>query len=160
MLNFWYRATFTFITIICSGGAMGDFFPRNILFPLLHLRSPIIPNVLKLGQIWLFQQKMANFAHLCVFLYFFVWFDPLMTDSSWHQQWRAIADDPWQENIHAHNFFASLNFILPPPPKKIIIINLMLELPLIRPKKINCMSQSCRARLFFGAHLIQQNSSF
>ena len=26
-------------------------------------------------------------------------------------------------------------------------------------KKI-CMSQSCRARLFFGARLIQQNSSF
>ena len=30
----------------------------------------------------------------------------------------------------------------------------------IRLKKINCMSQSCRARLFFGACLIQQNSSF
>ena len=29
----------------------------------------------------------------------------------------------------------------------------------VRLKK-NCMSQSCRARLFFGAHLIQQNSSF
>ena len=27
-------------------------------------------------------------------------------------------------------------------------------------KKINSMSQSCRAHLFFGAHLIQQNSRF
>ena len=30
----------------------------------------------------------------------------------------------------------------------------------IRLKKINHMSQSCRARLFFGARLIQQNSRF
>ena len=27
-------------------------------------------------------------------------------------------------------------------------------------KKINCMSQRCRARLFFDARLIQQNPSF
>ena len=31
---------------------------------------------------------------------------------------------------------------------------------IIRLKKVNCMSQSCRACLFFGACLIQQNSSF
>ena len=30
----------------------------------------------------------------------------------------------------------------------------------IRLKEINCMSQSCCASLFFGARLIQQNSSF
>ena len=30
----------------------------------------------------------------------------------------------------------------------------------IRLKKINCMSQSCCTRLFFGVRLIQQNSSF
>ena len=37
---------------------------------------------------------------------------------------------------------------------------LSIEKLLIRLKKINPMSQSCRARLFFGARLIQQNSRF
>ena len=36
----------------------------------------------------------------------------------------------------------------------------VLKMSHIRLKKINCVSQSCRTRLFFGASLIQQNSSF
>ena len=33
-------------------------------------------------------------------------------------------------------------------------------IPMVRLKKINCMSQSCCAHLFFSSRLIQQNSSF
>ena len=42
---------------------------------------------------------------------------------------------------------------------KTLVKKLMLKV-LVRLKKINPMSQSCRAHLFFGARLIQQNSKF
>ena len=59
-----------------------------------------------------------------------------------------------KNQISSQNYF-SQNFKawnLPPPKKN--------RQKCIRLKKINPMSQSCRAHLFFGARLIQQNSRF
>ena len=41
-----------------------------------------------------------------------------------------------------------------------MVTKLVLKNTYIRLKKINSMSQSCRAHLFFGARLIQRNSRF
>ena len=58
------------------------------------------------------------------------------------------------ENIRCIGLYYSMQFSKPQCNKW------KLNFPKYKAKKINCMSQSCRAHLFFGACLIQQNPKF